>query len=252
MGHFSDVGSYATGAVRAKDLGYLVLTLDELDGRKVAHSIFVQGTAGCSAILGTRHGTRAIAASFGIRSAIRSARGRWPYLLLRQRRCARGEHLGSFRRPTPGDRYEPWPCIGDKIVAAGTGRQVYLRLDRNVWIDISADSDFRGHPMVGFEALSGASAESLCAVGWNGEIWLYTGGLEEVDSPTNVILTGVANHPTDGIYACGRNGILVRGAGDRWTVLDERAPHDFWDVECFEGKIYLSTLPPPDTGGRPA
>ena len=48
-------------------------------------------------------------------------------------------------------------------------------------------------------------------------------------------------HSRDEVYVCGENGILLKGNRNGWKFIgDPDLTDHFWDLEVFEGKVYLA------------
>jgi hypothetical protein len=135
--------------------------------------------------------------------------------------------------------------IGGKAYAVGMDRQVYRRDGRSSWVCV--DGNMRKAPatdvVFGFESIHGFSEQDMYAVGWQGEMWRYDGkAWKEIASPTNLLLTRVFCAPGGTVYACGQRGMLLRGSKSIWEVVEHRSTQeDLWDLQWFEGKLYLST-----------
>jgi photosystem II stability/assembly factor-like uncharacterized protein len=81
--------------------------------------------------------------------------------------------------------------IAGYVFACGMKRQVYKRVDKRKWQDISAPGAEVEEP-VGFEAIDGYSDKEVYAVGWSGEIFQYDGAKwAKRESPTSLILSSV-------------------------------------------------------------
>lgn len=136
--------------------------------------------------------------------------------------------------------------IGGRVYACGMDRQVYRREAANRWrcIDQGIAAAPAAEDVFGFESIHGFSEEDITAVGWHGEIWHYDGkGWERIDSPTNLILTRVFCAGDGNVYACGQRGMLLRGRGRRWQVIEHGATREeIWDLQWFEGRLYLATM----------
>jgi hypothetical protein len=136
-------------------------------------------------------------------------------------------------------------CVDGKAIAVGMGRYVYRRDGRDVWtpLDDGARQE-RGDPnVVGFEAVDGFSSSEMYAAGWNGEIWSWDGeSWTPVQSPVNLTLSTVCCADDGEVYVAGRRGLLLRGRGRRWSVIqhDDHA-EDIWDLAWFRGDLYVST-----------
>lgn len=136
-------------------------------------------------------------------------------------------------------------CIDGKAYAVGMNRRAYRRDDANKWVSIDQGarppSDSRA--VVGFEAVDGFTQSDIYAVGWDGEIWHFDGARwTQVDSPTNVVFSDVCCAEDGFTYACARAGIIVRGRGNEWQIIDHQlSGTDFWGAAWYDGKLYLST-----------
>ena len=94
------------------------------------------------------------------------------------------------------------------------------------------------------QAIHGFDASDIYAVGRKGELWQYDGKKWiNRELPTNRNLTAV-HYAGDGmVYVAGHEGTLIRGREQTWSMIDqESAPEDVWDLEWFEGELYVSTL----------
>jgi hypothetical protein len=130
--------------------------------------------------------------------------------------------------------------FGAGVVAGQMGRGVYWS-DGGEWRQLG-----RGMPADdngGVEALASTGNE-LYACGWNGEIWCMQNDVWfQVESPTNVILTGASADAAGNVVACGRLGLLLRGRHDRWATIDHKqTDEDFWSVASFRGRVFVSSL----------
>jgi hypothetical protein len=136
-------------------------------------------------------------------------------------------------------------CIkSGEIYAVGTARQVYRKLEINRWIRLDQSCKPQkpaDRANVAFLGIDGFSAEDLYAVGWGGEIWHFDGkGWSQVESPTNLSLLAVHCCSSGDVYACGQQGIILRGRDSRWRVVKQSETQEvFRDIVEFRGKIYL-------------
>jgi len=98
--------------------------------------------------------------------------------------------------------------------------------------------------VVGFEAIDGFSEHDMYAVGWDGEIWHFGGGLwRRLASPVNSVLVDVCCAGSGVVYCCGRNGLLVCGAGDVWNVVELSSfSEDIWSLAWFNDQLYLAAM----------
>lgn len=133
---------------------------------------------------------------------------------------------------------------GTQLVAVGMRHQVFISSDATTWIEQTHSMQSwpaLGH-VSGFEGAAG-SASGVYAVGWEGEIALRDDtGWHRIHSPTNLILTAVAPRDDD-MIAVGQRGLIVRGAGAEWQVIEhESTQADLWDVVHYAGRTYTSSL----------
>lgn len=154
-------------------------------------------------------------------------------------------------------------AIGKHAYAVGMGRWVYRCDGVDQWtrIDQGVRADVAVEPQAGFNSIAGFDESELYAVGWNGEIWRFDSqAWSKQDSPTNLALQKVVCGGDGVVYAVGQRGLIVRGRGAQWDVLDhDETVEDFWGACWFQDKLYLSTanglyvlsgdkLSPVDTG----
>lgn len=246
-GHWTDQFSFVSGAVRYRDLTYLVLSNDEMAASKTPHSIYVEWDNGS-----WNNGGRVDWLTAGIAIASHpleqmAAVGEFGGALLlgsgdrHEEKIGSGKNTPAGRGPLRGIRN-----IGGRIYAVGMNRQVYRREGPNRWSpqDQGARTDPKTDKVVGFEAIDGFSEEEIYAVGWDGEIWEFDGtNWDQRDSPTNLILLDISCGDGNQAYVCGQAGTLIRGRHDQWETIEQEATKDdFWSSAWFEGHLYLSTM----------
>ena len=244
-GHWTKHFSFVTGVVRYKDLAYITIVDDQLDPYTHPHAGIIEWDRG---------------------QWNDGGRVAWPVVAMsvckapREQMIMIGPH-GEVKLMGSGDTHEENICVregspenrgqlrsvrgvSDKAYAVGMNRTVYRRDDVNSWVTMEEGLP-QGNSMVsGFEAIDGHSATELYAVGRDGEIWRYDGSLwRQKASPTNMILTDVCCAQDGYVYACGRNGTLIRGVDDTWSTFDQSLTNDdFWSIRSFQGHIYVSTF----------
>ncbi len=140
----------------------------------------------------------------------------------------------------------------DRILyVTGMGRRVLRRDGINAWTQLDAGMPAPDDgPVRGLNAIDGAGAQELVAVGWGGEIWAWDGSTwRSIDSPTNLILSAVRRMSDGTYYAVGQEGIVVRGRADRpgdqerWEIVGEAGAADFlYDVIEFDGRVVASSM----------
>lgn len=135
--------------------------------------------------------------------------------------------------------------IGEHLYACGMGRQVYRRTGPGKWVRADKGTVLPAGTttVAGFNAMDGRSEEDIYAVGFGGEIWRCTQGKwRQLDSPTRLMLNHVRVVNEDRVYACGQNGVLLRGSGDDFEIVAHDATRDaWWGMEWFKGKLYVSS-----------
>lgn len=130
--------------------------------------------------------------------------------------------------------------IGGKAYAVGSEGMVY-RLDQlTKWIRIDEELS----RSFDIEAIHGFDAFDMYAVGFLGELWHFNGqNWTKRELPTNVNLTAVKCAGDGAVYIAGHDGILIRGREHTWAIIDhEEMTDDVWDLEWFEGELYVSTM----------
>ena len=135
--------------------------------------------------------------------------------------------------------------IGDHVYAVGMGRQVYRRDGPGIWSHCDTDvvRPVGALDITGFSAIDGLVESDLFAVGMGGEIWTRDDrGWRPVDSPTNVILQCVRAVAPGLVYACGQQGVLLRGSPEGWEpVAHSSTRDDLWGMEWFEDRLYVAS-----------
>lgn len=239
--------SISTGAVRYSYLGYLLLTQDDLVAEDVPHSMLftlnrgnlgaqnLQWMACSGSVVHVPSERFLVLGEEGFIWAIGGGESREEALV------GDGELSPEVRGPLREIRE-----IGSgKAYAVGTCRQAYVRDDADSWrcIDQTAQGGGTDITDTSFESIDGYSEDEVYAVGWEGEIWQYDGSrFTQINSPTNLALYKVRCCADDYTYACGQLGILLRGRGDQWEIIDhESTTEDLWGMEYFNGKLYISS-----------
>ncbi|MGG5820264.1 hypothetical protein [Falsiroseomonas sp. HW251] len=244
---FSPIANFVAGMPRAPAFGYLVFALDDLSERQIPHSVlafWVKGkfgeagqtgwhTAGIAVLTQPRE--CAVAVGGGGQSVAFGP----PNYKVDERIGAPGDGPAN-RGPLRGVR-----TIADRVYAVGMDRQAYIRVGERDWRPMQ--QGLTGTPpgqTSGFEAVDGYSAEEIYAVGWDGEIWQWDGSSwTRQESPTNLILTDVCCAGDGQVYACGRQGLLLRGRGPTWTIVEQDViDEDIWSLAWFGEALYLATF----------
>lgn len=133
--------------------------------------------------------------------------------------------------------------IEQTIYASGMGRVVLRRDGPGKWRSMGPDVPRpKDLTVVGFEAIGGYSGKEIYATGWLGEIWRFNGSSwEQVDSPVSTTLNALTCTDDQDVFIVGDNGLMLRGRGDSWSVLETGRKENLRDVATHEGQIYVST-----------
>jgi hypothetical protein len=134
--------------------------------------------------------------------------------------------------------------IGQHLYVTGMGRQVYRREGPGYWVRRDQGVVQQRHQLevTGFNAIDGLNENDIYAAGFYGEIWHFRNGIwYQIDSPTNLVLHRIRVVQPELAYACGQEGVLLRGQGDRWEPIDHGATReDLWGMEWFKGSLYVA------------
>lgn len=135
--------------------------------------------------------------------------------------------------------------IGRHLYAVGMGRQVYRREEANRWArrDAGVVVPVGTMEVVGFNSVDGLSEEEILACGFGGEIWRNREGeWVQLDSPTNLVLHRLRIVEPDLMFASGQEGLLLRGTGEQWEVIDHGVTdEDLWGLEWYRGSLYVAS-----------
>lgn len=130
--------------------------------------------------------------------------------------------------------------IDGKAYAVGLRGMVYRFEGPRQWsrIDDGLPDTVNG------QAIHGFSDDEIYVVGRNGAIWARNAGRwQACDSPTSVTLTSVTCASDGWVYAAGHKGVLLRGRGDTWQIIEQNeTDDDIWDLEWFMDKLHASTM----------
>jgi hypothetical protein len=130
--------------------------------------------------------------------------------------------------------------IAGKAYAVGIRGMVYRLDDLAQWsrIDMGLPSSFDA------QAIHGTGESNVFSVGTAGQLWHFDGKKwTQKELPTNRNLAAVKCADDGTVFIAGHGGILLRGSGDVWEVIEqEGTDDDIWDLEFFQGKLYVSTL----------
>jgi hypothetical protein len=247
--YWTDKFSFVTGVVRFHDLGYLALISDEAREQRLTQSIFVEWDAGVwrsSEEMGRDWDTvAATVASSPLEQALFLGES-GQVVCIGSGDTHEEQVCGADSHPMNRGPMRGIKNISGKVYAVGMNRQVYCRDLSGGWGSIDQTIRSLRHEsdeVSGFEAVDGYDDTEIYAVGWGGEIWGYDGNVwSEKASPTNFVLVDVCCGHDETVYACGRSGVLVRGRGEAWEVIDhENMSDDIWSLAWYEGCLYLAS-----------
>jgi hypothetical protein len=159
-----------------------------------------------------------------------------------------GEDLNE-QIPKPDDRsgdLREVRAIDGIPYVVGINRQCFRRPKAGVWERFDQGLPPKGD-LPGLESIHGFNANELYAVGWKGEIWERSkrtkGKWKLAAQPTTLAFFRVLCAEDGNVYAAGQGGIIFRGRGATWEVIDHRdMKDDIFDLEWFAGKLWLSTM----------
>lgn len=127
--------------------------------------------------------------------------------------------------------------------AIGMMRQVYRRDGADTWTRIDTPAMARCTGVTGFETIDGFSLDDIYCAGWGGEIWHFDGhGWKRIDCPSNLILTDCCCAPDGQVYLCGQMGLILRGRGSSWEVIDHGGPKlTWWNCCWYQEKLWVAS-----------
>jgi len=132
-----------------------------------------------------------------------------------------------------------------QVYAVGVGRQVYKKVSTSRWLraDQGCYASVDEEPAAVFADVVALADTSLCAVGWDGEIWLARDQKwTPIVSPTNVALLCATVASNGQVYAAGASGVVLCGRDDQWAVLENaETDDDIISVVEFNQMLYLAT-----------
>lgn len=120
---------------------------------------------------------------------------------------------------------------------------MYRRTSEDIWDEAAAG--LGGRKDIHFLDIDGTSEDDIVAVGMNGLLCSFNGMQWEIqDSPTNANLHAVYCSKDLGVYIVGQKGVAFHRKGSEWIPLaPEPSGGNFWDLECFGGKVHAAHGP---------
>lgn len=136
----------------------------------------------------------------------------------------------------------PWGYL-----AIGSALQAYGSADLSAWQPI--DSLLAGEKdlvhTLGYERICIAGEDVAIAVGWKGLGARFHRRMraERLDLPTNLDLYDVAATANGEVYACGDEGIVLRGDANAWRMIpNDITGERFWGVAAFAQRRFVSSM----------
>jgi hypothetical protein len=238
--------SFLTGAPMSADSGWVVMAIDELAAQEIEHSAILKYIGGdFAAICIKMFRTRAVLWLPGRHEAV-FVGDNGECTSIDANDVDHDEYVtSSARSPRNTGHLRAATRLDDDVIAVGMERQVYRRDASGAWSDMMQgipESSPEG--VTGFECVLAISANEMYAAGWRGDIWTFDGVTwRQIDSPTNLVITGMCAAPDGSIMACGRNGLLLSGRHDSWKIVREGAcPTDLWSLDGSTGKVFAAGL----------
>ena len=239
--------TFTTGAVRSAHLGYLVGTKPTLVEKRIPHSRCFsrnRGSWGASDLMWMA--CSATVSRYPERLWVLGTEGQIFVVgggnVAEESPVRDGDNTPARRGPLREIR----AINGRSLYAVGTVRQVYVRETRDRWrcIDQTARASGTDPTRTCFESIDGFSDSEIYTVGWDGELWQFDSRTwTQISSPTNLALYKIRCVEDGWAYACGQVGTILRGRGSTWEVIEQDVTReDFWGMEWFEGRLYLSTM----------
>jgi hypothetical protein len=166
--------------------------------------------------------------------------GRW--LEMSEAGPTKGNIIPDVDEEDPDTTFRFLKPIAGSLYAGGTDRHIYRQTEHG-WSAVHSDRMI-SHPVVGSaENLTGFGEDELYAMGWDGDLWTNVSGeWQPIDSPTNVILND-GDVLDDTVYIGGQIGIILKGRGDDWTVIENDVlKQDIWSVCAYGDAVYFSCM----------
>lgn len=243
IGHFA----YTHVAVFRRGLYYLTGVIEEYEEQDICHAALLQYKEGgwkhwpvSTRVIGISafdagFGPTVLAAGFDGNTLVASPTGiAWESVGRGPEMPSSQRHLTCIRR------------IGQHVYVAGMARQVFRRLiSGGAWerADKGALIARNALEINGFLAIDGLNENDMYASGFHGHLWHFAGDhWRQVDSPTNLKITCLRCLSDKIVIAGGGDGLILRGFGDQWRVLDQDVTtQTFVSTEVFSRSVYFTT-----------
>jgi hypothetical protein len=246
-GYWTDIFSFVTATIRNRDCTYIVLSDDAAAEQKIPMSSIISYKPD-----GWGDGGQTTWRTAGV-SVVRQPLeqlivvGEYGTALLvgggdrHEEAIVTSDSSPAKRGPLRGVR-----SVENQILVVGMNRQVYRRVGHDSWENFDTDipRNSASEIVSGFEAVDGFSMSEIYAVGWDGEIWCCENETWAAQaSPANSVLVDVCCGGDGFVYACGRNGLLIKGKKGQWDIVDQGAfSEDLWNLAWYKNRLYASSM----------
>lgn len=131
-------------------------------------------------------------------------------------------------------------AVGRSNYAVGAVGRVFFSANGESWKPV-AHADRVSRDLL--EAAAAYSPDEVYAVGAEGAIVLLEPNrAERIDSPTNLVLSGICRGPNDLLYSCGQKGVILSGRKHEWKVIEHGVTEeDLWDVCTFQDRVFVTS-----------
>jgi hypothetical protein len=232
-----------TAVVRRPDLGYILACDPDLEREDVDHAITLRWRAGAFDQARARFSAHSCCVIHDPEFALVKVSPSGIYSAQSRGAMTTGNIFRDSEPIRKEDRFgdiRSVAAVAQKAYAVGFDGIAY-RLDKlSRWTRID-----EGLPRdCDLQAIHGISHTKIYAVGFEGSVWRFDGQVwTQLNVPTNATLTSVHCVDEQISYIAGHGGILIRGDGDLWSVVEHgETSDDIWDLEWFEGELYVSTM----------
>lgn len=232
-----------TAVVRQIDIGYIYACDPKKEEEEVPHAIIFKWEAGVFEQGECEYDAHTACIIKYPEPGLVDVSGQGYYSVNTQKGITTDDILESSQPPPQKRRlggFRSVAEIGGKAYAVGLRGMAYRLDNLKKWtrIDDGLPDNFN------IQAIHGFDDSDIYAVGRNGDLWHYDGKeWTKRDLPTNINLYAIKCAGDGNVYIAGHDGFLVRGRGNNWEIINhEETKNDIWDLEWFEGQVYVSTM----------
>jgi hypothetical protein len=237
--------SFVTGAPVQADCGWVVMTMDELDGQDVDHSAILWFEDGafysiCLQMFHSKHVAwlagqgQAVAVGVNGECCVVNREGQFTKEFVTQ----------SARNPRNAGQIRAATQLGPEVIAVGMRGQVYRRSAEGNWTDMMQGLPIGRREIAGFECVLAVASDEIYAAGWDGALWRFDGERwRRINSPTDRIISSLCLGADGQARGCGLGGLLIEGRGDVWRAVRRPAvSEDVWSIAATGESCLISSL----------